>query len=982
MSFNPYELLTVYGASDNEDDDDDSEPGRGPTNQGNMWTEDQLKDLADEDLAESWCHLTADNCRATFPSKQGPTRICGNLRSKCTRKDHKKASTVRGEPGLYAALTPLTVNSKVDGRLGSYKSVADMTTELRATEARLRTQMEDLAASPGYHEVNASANRAGHTLDIEQPPEDMQYPELDLITNRMEDALARATADALASPQPTKLRTRAGARVGWDLPDEYEDSKPPALTTTTAAAKDKYRHSDERLATPSPLGGPLQEASGSGHPVDELAWLQARVVEHEARMEAEEEARLQQQVDDSYMTQHHTNDQLDEPPPTMHVQPDLAALEAHLRAYRSEAEKRLVDNAEEARHQVELTAARTNTMTNQLAQQEKHHASTQQAGLIAAHKASNQQGLVTGQAGMRKAPPHEVAAKQQMAALKAQIAALEASSGQNPRAGTSAANTPAILTSSQQGDEAVNMLMAKIANLKMKNASQANPSRTINFAGGDPNAGATPADPRIAHLQVQYAELLANSLATNRQGLHQPPPVVQIDPVVDQLSKMVADLEARLQQQNSNQRPVNNETLSPEGVRIAELEAMVRSLLHMNTSGRTTGTGSGQDSVRPSTVTSGNPGGSMGLAVAGLATFDDNLDSSTAPGCFTLADIVVTKKDLSVGDEIHGISLRMPKQVLQALCPKGLTETTRSQISEAGLDVASLPGKYRSSAAMDITEVHEAIANTLGQAMEIVQNRQGNQRARDLNFQSEKRNALDTIKNHEQLLSFKEELDETCDEALISSENMMRTILEDVGVDVAATDYYITASQFPAIIKKTLEFYKALVDHVVGLSTKYGFGNAKLDLEHYAHKLQIRRKGSLTRLEVIFKVYCDLRDGQRNKFIDSKLQQKKNAKFLESMHPTFAPKSPNVTPAAGVGETPARPTPTPTPVRPCRRCGTKLHPTTTNCPLYHVDVPPVEARRMARECKDESDFVAAAKAAVTKFLASKGTEGTSAKTVQ
>ena len=79
----------------------------------------------------------------------------------------------------------------------------------------------------------------------------------------------------------------------------------------------------------------------------------------------------------------------------------------------------------------------------------------------------------------------------------------------------------------------------------------------------------------------------------------------------------------------------------------------------------------------------------------------------------------------------------MPQKVLEALCPKGMSDSTRMQIAEAGLDVASLPGKYRSSSAMDFVDVHQEIANTMGQAMELVRDQQNSLRARDLSFNSE-----------------------------------------------------------------------------------------------------------------------------------------------------------------------------------------------------------------------------------------------------
>jgi hypothetical protein len=227
---------------------------------------------------------------------------------------------------------------------------------------------------------------------------------------------------------------------------------------------------------------------------------------------------------------------------------------------------------------------------------------------------------------------------------------------------------------------------------------------------------------------------------------------------------------------------------------------------------------------------------------------------------------------------------------------------------------------------------------------------------RDMNFKSERRNALDYIKTEAQLLEFRADLEEASEEALDSSENQIRHVLYEHCVETEVSDYYIAMSQFPTLIRKTLEYYKALVDHVIILSnTMGGFQYAQMDLQHFAGKLAVRRKGSRTRLEVILKVYCDLRDAHRDKFIDPKLQQKKNALVFSKI--ASGVKAPARTPLV-----PGEPTD-----KACGRCSSKLH-AGKGCPFNLKGIPYANARTMATSCKDATDFLAAAKKAAQDYL--------------
>ena len=330
------------------------------------------------------------------------------------------------------------------------------------------------------------------------------------------------------------------------------------------------------------------------------------------------------------------------------------------------------------------------------------------------------------------------------------------------------------------------------------------------------------------------------------------------------------------------------------------------------------------------------------------------------------------KIDKSKGDELHGHSIRVPLTVMAALCPKGMTSATRALIAEAGLDVASLPGKF-SASSNDAADMNDALANSLGRVLDIAGDHQGQRGARDLNFNSERRNALASIKTEEQLELFRTDLEETSEEACESSENLMRNILAEYGMEEELVEYYINSSQFPTMIRATLDNYRALIDHLIRLSAgPGGFRLAQMDLAHYAHKLGIRRKGSQTRLEIVLKNYCDLRDARRDKFIDSKLQQKKNAAFTAAAFASLV----RPPPVPKVGGDPQAPAASPA----CKRCSSKLHKGgTAACPFNKAEIPYAVARKLAAQCANAQNFMEAAKKAADEYIKENPAGGADAK---
>jgi hypothetical protein len=77
-------------------------------------------------------------------------------------------------------------------------------------------------------------------------------------------------------------------------------------------------------------------------------------------------------------------------------------------------------------------------------------------------------------------------------------------------------------------------------------------------------------------------------------------------------------------------------------------------------------------------------------------------------------DLTQVEPDASVGKpmEVHGTSIQVETEILQILCPKGMTNAAKKELMEASPDVLSLPGKL-GSATNDTAEVMDQFAGAV-----------------------------------------------------------------------------------------------------------------------------------------------------------------------------------------------------------------------------------------------------------------------------
>jgi hypothetical protein len=901
-------MSTMYDILDKDHDsvDEEMDPRQ---DEADEWGNDEEDGLATTEPS-SWCQLTEEHCRAYFIWKHQTdvTRVCGNLRAECNRKSHKTPTMRRGEPGFYAELQPVTKNSKVDGNQEVYKTVEQMQADLKANDDRLTSQMTALATSPDFQAYPGEAQTES-VID----EEDGLGP-LRRFTSGLETRMSSAKKALLASPGV------GGARVPLQIGDRVKTIRSTLFGTTTTPqqqerarletkvrtmeAEVNYRTTMEAIAamTNETYTRPRDRDTA----IANQAQAQARLDAFNQRIQRIEE--LEEFANDGHDPEDEDDDQPTSPT-TLHDHAYLANLESQWRTLKD----KLRNQDATSRTPSAGGQARVATLQNKMAHAEKWVASNSHAQ----HPEETKRELLKARvAELQQAAAAEAEEERRagMSALEAHIRRLETDAAD--RAAAKKARETA--KAGPAADSMMAALMDKIEKLSAQ-------------VRGNQNAKTKPTsvtplevtDPRVSILQTKI-ETLEDQLAAQRGREHHDQIKCEPPDVVSTMRAQIMALEAQL-----GKAPTSRATQgdNPIGKDFNARNAVEPKELH------------------PTDIGTAGP-------------FEGHQHTSSverASGHFTYSDIIPAKTDVSTGDTIYGVSLRMPRKVLDALCPEGMSETAKLQIAESGLDVASLPGKYRMSSSGDGSDAQEVLANNLGRVLDMAGERAlGGAVSRDMNYQSERRNALEYIKTEAQLMEFRTDLEDASLEAIESSENQMRHVLYEHCVETGVIDYYVTTSRFPILIRKTLEHYRALIEHAVALSAAAGgFQYALMDLQFYAGKLAIRRKGSCTRLEVLLKVYCDLRDGHRNRFFDPKLQQKKNALMFKM---------------AATNKTAPRDNTPGDPNKACGRCSSKLH-AGKPCPFQHEKITYANARKLAYNCKDAPDFAAAAKVAFQDFLA-------------
>jgi hypothetical protein len=190
-------------------------------------------------------------------------------------------------------------------------------------------------------------------------------------------------------------------------------------------------------------------------------------------------------------------------------------------------------------------------------------------------------------------------------------------------------------------------------------------------------------------------------------------------------------------------------------------------------------------------------------------------------------------------------------------------------LMEAAVDVVSLPGK---SASFDESQLLERLTGGIGELADRATRRSGRV-ARDTGWGNAGRNALDKIKTLDDLTNATEELGSHRDQVLTAMRSVIRGVLRGVHWSDEDATLYSVAGLLPRVIVNTMEWYFHMLLHFRTMSRNEDLYErvGKVHLKFHADQLMQIRRYSISRCDMVLKIYVYMRDSASKSFSSIKL---------------------------------------------------------------------------------------------------------------
>jgi hypothetical protein len=244
-------------------------------------------------------------------------------------------------------------------------------------------------------------------------------------------------------------------------------------------------------------------------------------------------------------------------------------------------------------------------------------------------------------------------------------------------------------------------------------------------------------------------------------------------------------------------------------------------------------------------------------------------------------------RDESKGQtDIHGLTINLPKTVLKALVPAGVSEEMLTKLAGAAVDVVSLPGK---SALSSFTGGEDSGVGMMGEfaatmnAMLHGTTGTGEQDM-DSGWKAASRTAVMTVKTYEHLATMERMVREMKDKVLDSFDQSMRQILEPLGWTEAVTNYFLHNGRYPNLVRASYSLYESFFTELLRLYQSYNsFEPVKKVLDHYSEQFRLNRWTAISRFGLILSNYITLREGFTDKFRPAKVERVLNDYFRQTL---------------------------------------------------------------------------------------------------
>lgn len=234
--------------------------------------------------------------------------------------------------------------------------------------------------------------------------------------------------------------------------------------------------------------------------------------------------------------------------------------------------------------------------------------------------------------------------------------------------------------------------------------------------------------------------------------------------------------------------------------------------------------------------------------------------------------------------EVSGVPVSAP-DLLEKLCPEIQSDKTRTELAQATIDAASLPGTYSPS---DSSLQLAALAGAFHDANTKTKDTGP---ARDTQNKTTGRNALGKITTVDKL-----------HEATSGLHKIKKAVVGGMGMDMKGTLaklywsdeqllLFLLVGRLPLMLRLSVELYRQLLMNFqrIAFSSKgNGWELAQVDLDCFAEELEDIRVAAPTRLLHIVKTYAFLRDSVAAGFSNSKLTDARHAYTMKLLLPEEA----------------------------------------------------------------------------------------------
>jgi hypothetical protein len=246
-------------------------------------------------------------------------------------------------------------------------------------------------------------------------------------------------------------------------------------------------------------------------------------------------------------------------------------------------------------------------------------------------------------------------------------------------------------------------------------------------------------------------------------------------------------------------------------------------------------------------------------------------------------------QSMKKNDELFGFEFGSEVEARDNLCPPGLTPEQARSLANTAVDVVALPGGFTSS----YEEKDGSDMALMSAALEelVHQGRSGTENAlkSDLQWRSEKRVGLRTVKDSPGLSKRLKILLKLRDRVIKKMIQSTVNVLKRAGWhDMDAINAWAVGGYYTKLVRESMDAWIGLHQHLLGLAIteQVPWSYVQVELEHHVEELETLRNTQDSRLQVLCANYVYLRDGHAGSWHSTSLQYKRNAELFTKVAET------------------------------------------------------------------------------------------------